>query len=142
MTYPRVSLFGPLLLVNLLLVSSVLIPASRVATDTLAEILLGFVHACTPAQCRALNAILESPSATDYERLLARALLRVEHTPHPDDRPQLLELIQDDRATRGERTVARVILGLVHVASDADKAQLERLLDPARSGERHTGPPR
>lgn len=129
MTGSRVSVLGPLLFVNLLLASSVLLPPRDASTNTLAEILLGFVHACTPAQCRVLNAIAESSTATDDERLPARALLRVEHTPHPDDRPQLLRLIQDDQADPGERTLARVILGLVHTASDADKAQLRRELD-------------
>jgi hypothetical protein len=129
MTCPQASVLGPLVLVNFLFVSSVLIPASRVATDTVAEMLLEFVHACTPRQCRVLRAIVESPTATEHERLLARALLRVEHMPHPTDRSQLQSLIADDRADRGERTVAGAILRLVHTASDADKTQLRRLLD-------------
>src|SRR5687768_9588734 len=52
---------------------------------TIAAVLIDFVHTCTPMQRRILQAIAADRGATDPERTLAAALLRVHHRPRAKD---------------------------------------------------------
>jgi hypothetical protein len=91
------------------------------SAETIAMVLLEFVHVATPQQQESLLRIVDDPATSDGDRTLARALLRVLHVPHPDDVPALHTLMKDSRLPRLERTLARVIANLIHVPNSAQK---------------------
>jgi len=117
-------LCGLLLTLPLYFGLSVEAHAERRAAESLARILMEFVHTCAPAQCEALQRIVDDDSSSMSERTLAAALLRVHHVPDPEDMPRLQAIASDPAQTASIRAIARVIHHFVHLPSMQDRGAL------------------
>ena len=108
--------------------TSGIVGEERRAIESIARVLFAFEHVCTASQIDTLKTIVEDRTASDAERALAGALMRVLHVPDPRDNSFLLALERDSSVPPSVRTVAGVMLRLVHVPSDADRALLEAVI--------------
>jgi hypothetical protein len=94
------------------------------ATESLARVLMEFVHTCAPAQCETLRLIVGDDESSMSEQALAAALLRVRHVPDPKDMTRLQAIASDPEQTASVRAIARVIHRLVHIPSNEDRVAL------------------
>jgi hypothetical protein len=97
------------------------------AIASLAKIVLHFTHVPSVAQSGMLHRLLNDPSTTGPERVLAEAVRHMEHTVSRDDRAALDALIRDASVPAAVKTVATILTRVEHTPTEADKEMVRRL---------------
>jgi cobalamin biosynthesis protein CobD/CbiB len=97
------------------------------AIARLARILINFTHVPSLSQAETLQSILNDPSTTAPERVLADAVMNMEHIVSRDDRAALEALIRDAAVPAAVKTLATILTRVTHTPAEADKETLRQL---------------
>jgi len=113
----------------LLFMSAPVVASAHGALSEIATIIIHLNHYPTTDEKKVLAAITADPQATDGDKIIAGALMRMQHRVEGVDADALRKLAGDDATPATEKELATILLGIAHHPSSADAARLKAIAE-------------
>jgi len=93
----------------------------------IADIVIGIQHFASAEDQQHLQAIVDSDSSTEHEKVIATAIMNIQHQASAGDKQKLQEIIDSTTTTSTVNALATIVHGFSHGISAADKRKLQTI---------------
>ena len=98
------------------------------AVNKIAEIMYRLKHFPSPQGRSDLKAIINAPTSTENERIIAAAMMNMQHEVLPNDALLLKKISANNSSSKHERELAELLLNFNHRPTKQDKSQLKEMM--------------
>jgi hypothetical protein len=93
----------------------------------IADIVIGIQHYASAEDQKHLQAIVDSDSSTEHEKVIATVIMNIQHQASAGDKQKLQEIIVNTAPTSTVSALATIVHGFSHGISVADKRKLQTI---------------
>ena len=93
----------------------------------IADIVIGIQHYASAEDQKHLQAIVDSDSSTEHEKVIATAIMNIQHQASVGDKQKLQEIIDSTTPTSTVNALATIVHSFSHGISASDKRKLQTI---------------
>ena len=93
----------------------------------IADIVIGIQHYASAEDQKHLQAIVDSDSSTEHEKVIATVIMNIQHQASAGDKQKLQEIIDSTTPTSTVNALATIVHSFSHGISASDKRKLQTI---------------